>query len=215
MTRQGAPGPPGPHAGNGSGAVQTDGGLHRRKRELRAAALAARRALSPREVQALSTTIQEELLALPEFRAARVVHSYVGVKSNEVRTDRILLETLQSGRRLVVPRVADHGLVHHEIRALAELRTAVFGLLEPDPSAPVVDPVQIDLVVVPGVAFDRRGNRLGLGRGYYDGFLAGLSAVKAALLYRRQLVDDVPAGERDERVDVLVTEAGVLRTGPE
>jgi 5-formyltetrahydrofolate cyclo-ligase len=105
--------------------------------------------------------------------------------------------------------------VHHEIRALAELRTAAFGLLEPDPSAPVVDPVQIDLVVVPGIAFDRRGNRLGLGRGYYDGFLAGLSAVKAALLYRRQLVDDVPAGERDERVDVLVTEAGVLRTGPE
>ena len=197
-------------------APAADPGLLARKRRLREAALAARRTLSPREVAGLSVAIQEQLLALEEYRAARVIHAYVGVKANEVRTDRILLETLESGRRLVVPRVEGGELAHHEIGALSELRAGAFGLLEPASSAPVVDPAEIDLVVVPGVAFDRSGNRLGLGRGYYDRFLAGVRAVKAALLYRMQLVEEVPAGEGDVPVDLLVTEDEVepaLRTG--
>jgi 5-formyltetrahydrofolate cyclo-ligase len=152
------------------------------KAALRREAAARRAAMRPAEVDQRSAVVQEALLALEEYRAARVVHAYVGVKGNEVRTDRILLETLRSGRRLAVPRVAGEELAHHEIRAMSELRASRFGLLEPAPDAPVVDPWAVDLVVVPGVAFDRGGNRLGLGRGYYDRFLAGVAAPKAALL---------------------------------
>jgi 5-formyltetrahydrofolate cyclo-ligase len=181
------------------------------KRRLRDEAAALRRGMSPREVETRSAVIQEALLALEEYAAARVVHAYVGVKGNEVRTDRLLLETLRSGRRLAVPRVDGDELAHHEIRAMSELRASRFGLLEPAPDAPRVDPSELDLVVVPGVAFDRAGNRLGLGRGYYDRFLAGIDAPAAALLYRTQLVDVVPAGPRDVPVDLLVTDTGVLR----
>jgi 5-formyltetrahydrofolate cyclo-ligase len=74
-----------------------------------------------------------------------------------------------------------------------------------------VDPREIELVVVPGLAFDRSGARLGFGRGYYDRFLSQVSGVKAALLYTLQLVADVPAGARDVPVDLLVTELGVER----
>jgi 5-formyltetrahydrofolate cyclo-ligase len=185
--------------------------LRARKRALRAAALAARRSMDPAEVAALGAAIQEHLLQLRDYRDARTVHCYVGVKANEVPTHRILREALRSGRRLVVPRVDGDRLEHHEVRDLSELRPEAFGLLEPDPSAPRVDPREIDLAVVPGLAFDRAGNRLGLGKGYYDRFLGGTPAVKAALLYRRQLVEEVPAGEGDVTVDLLVMETGVER----
>ncbi|HEY7529699.1 MAG TPA: 5-formyltetrahydrofolate cyclo-ligase [Gemmatimonadota bacterium] len=187
--------------------------LARAKAALRGEAAARRKALRPEEVDLRSAVIQEALLALEEYRAARVVHAYVGVKGNEVRTDRVLLETLRSGRRLALPRVAGQDLAHHEVRALSELRAAAFGLLEPAADAPAVGTDELDLVIVPGLAFDRRGNRLGLGRGYYDRFLAGVRAPRVALLYSTQLVERVPAGPRDVAVDLLVTDAGVLRTG--
>lgn len=193
----------------GGGAPSADE-LRARKRALREVKLAERRALPPNEAMQRGIAAQEELLALDAYRKARVVHSYVGVKANEVRTERILLETLRSGRRLVVPRIAGDDLEHREIRSLSELRAAAFGLLEPSASAPSVDPAEIDVVVVPGVAFDRSGGRLGLGKGFYDRFLAVTRGVKAGLLYSLQVVDEVPMGEADVRVDVLVTEHGVI-----
>lgn len=192
--------------------VSADEALRARKRELRASMLARRNALPVVEVARLGAAIQDRLLALPEYEAARVVHSYVGVKANEVPTHRILQETLRSSRRLVVPRVDGEVLRHHEIRDVSELRQAAFGLLEPDSSAPEVDAAAIDLVVVPGLAFDRAGNRLGLGKGYYDRFLSGVRAPAAALLFSVQLIDEVPAAPRDMPVDLLVTERGVERT---
>ncbi len=188
--------------------------LRQRKRALRESMLAARGALFPEAVTEMSVAIQERLLGLDEFRRARLVHAYVGAKANEVRTDRILAETLRTGRRLAVPRVEGDRLAHHEIRSTAELVPSRFGLLEPDRSAPVVDPREIDLVVVPGLAFDRAGNRLGFGKGYYDGFLRDVRAPKAALLYSLQLLDEVPADENDVPVDLLVTEKGVEQCGP-
>jgi 5-formyltetrahydrofolate cyclo-ligase len=173
--------------------------------------LAARRALAPSAVAEMSAAIQQHLLELDEFKSAGVVHAYVGAKANEVRTERIVAETLRLGRRLAVPRVAGDHLVHHMIRGPSELHPSRFGLLEPDPAAPRVDPGEIDLVVVPGLAFDRSGARLGFGRGYYDRFLSQVSGAKAALLYTLQLVDDVPVGDQDVPVDLLVTELGVER----
>lgn len=188
-----------------------DAELRARKQALRESMLAARQALAPSVVAEVSTAIQQRLLELEEFKTAGLVHAYVGAKANEVRTERIIAETLRLGRRLAVPRVAGDYLVHHLIRRPSELHPSRFGLLEPDPAAPRVDPSEIELVVVPGLAFDRSGARLGFGRGYYDRFLNEVSGVKAALLYTLQLVDDVPAGDQDVPVDLLVTELGVER----
>ena len=125
-----------------------------------------------------SATIQDRLLALDDFRRARIVHAYVGVKAQEVRTHAILAETLRDGRRLVLPRVEGDRLVHHEIQSVEDLVLSRFGLYEPPPTAPRIEPADIDLVVVPGLAFDRAGNRLGFGRGYYDRFLARFPSVE-------------------------------------
>jgi 5-formyltetrahydrofolate cyclo-ligase len=188
--------------------------LRERKRALRESMLVARAALSERAVAQKSAVIQGRLLGLDEFRHARLVHCYVGVKAGEVRTDRILAETLRSGRRLALPRIEGDRLIHHEIRSTEELVPARFGLYEPPSSAPRIDPAEIDLVVVPGLAFDRAGNRLGFGKGYYDRFLGEARAGKVALLYAVQLLDEVPADEHDVPVDMLVTEKGAERCGP-
>lgn len=190
---------------------EPDADLLARKQALRESMLAARRALAPAAVAEMSDAIQRHLLELDEFKSAGLVHAYVGAKANEVRTERIIAETLRLGHRLAVPRVEGDHLVHHLIRGPSELHPSRFGLLEPDPAAPRVDPREIELVVVPGLAFDRSGARLGFGRGYYDRFLSQVSGVKAALLYTLQLVADVPAGARDVPVDLLVTELGVER----
>ncbi|MFN2432677.1 MAG: 5-formyltetrahydrofolate cyclo-ligase [Gemmatimonadota bacterium] len=191
-------------------AADAAAGVTLRKRELRRTQLARRRSLSAADVERMSVAAQEALLAQEAFRTAGLVHAYVGVKANEVRTDRVLLETLRSGKRLAVPRVEGDRLVHHELRALSELRATPFGLLEPAADAPRVDATELDLVVVPGLAFDRSGNRLGLGKGYYDRFLAGTRAFRAALLFTQQLVDALPVADHDVPMDLLVTEAGVL-----
>jgi 5-formyltetrahydrofolate cyclo-ligase len=192
-------------------ALARDADLRSRKAALRDSVLAERRALGADLVADLSAAIQARLLGLEEFHRASLVHCYAGAKANEVRTDRILAETLRTGRRLAVPRVEGDDLVHHEIRSVTELFPSRFGLLEPDPGAPRVEPEEIDLVVVPGLAFDLTGNRLGFGKGYYDRFLTRVRAVKGALLYTLQIVDRVPADGRDVAVDLLVTERGVER----
>ena len=85
--------------------------------------------------------------------------------------------------------------------------------MEPDPDSPGPLPSQVDLVIVPGVAFDMRGGRLGFGGGYYDRLLRALpdDCARVALAYEVQLADEVPTDAHDERVGIIVTPAGVVR----
>jgi 5-formyltetrahydrofolate cyclo-ligase len=86
-------------------------------------------------------------------------------------------------------------------------------LREPGPDAPVVDPTGIDLAIVPGVAFDESGRRLGRGGGYYDRFLSTLSVTSIGVAFELQLVPIVPAGSQDIRVKAIVTERRFIRPG--
>jgi 5-formyltetrahydrofolate cyclo-ligase len=98
-------------------------------------------------------------------------------------------------------------LVAKEIRSLAEVRpTGKFGLFEPGPEAPAIAPDRIELAVVPGVAFDRDGNRLGHGKGYYDRFFnsPGFRAYKLGLAYDFQVVEQLPATEYDVKMDAIL-----------
>ena len=180
------------------------------KAQLRAVCLEKRERMSDHTVSGSSATIRKRLFATPEWKSAVVVHTYVDSKPNEVETQELIRLSLEHGKRIVVPIVMSSGhppLRHAEIRGLGELAPGPWGLLQPaDDGASVKDVTGLDLVLVPGVAFDRRGGRLGLGRGFYDGFLAGIEVPKIGLTYEELLVEAVPEEEHDERVDMVITE---------
>jgi len=169
--------------------------------------------MDPWEARRRSGIICEKLQAIAEFARARVIHCYVSM-SQEVGTQDLIRSLLADGRRVVVPVVdLQHRVLRHgEIRSFDELAPGSLGILEPKPE--VFRPArieEIDLVIVPGVAFDKHGERLGLGEGYYDRFLKEVRAPIVGLAFQFQIVEKIPATPMDVRVDILVTEEGVWR----
>ena len=183
------------------------------KSEARKEALRLRRQLSPREVQALSASVRENLLQLPEYSASRVIACYVA-KEHEVQTAGILNAALASGKRIIVPRSDPISvtLTFHEIHGLDELRPGHFGVLEPAPDSKTISLSEADLVLVPVVAWDSRGNRMGYGMGYFDRALKGRGrATCAGLAFEIQLHDTLPSSSTDIPLDMIITEKRVVR----
>jgi 5-formyltetrahydrofolate cyclo-ligase len=182
------------------------------KPDIRRRILTLRSQLTIDEVAAKSTAVWERFLALSVYKEATVVHCYVAAKSNEVDTRPFIEECLRSQKVLLVP-IVDYRmkrLLSARIETLDELRVGRFGLYEPPlPSARLADPSSIDLVVVPGVAFDPSGNRIGLGGGYYDRFLRGLRALKVGVAYQFQIVERIVPTPTDTPVDLIITEERV------
>lgn len=188
--------------------------LLQEKQELRNVAKQRRAAIPASERLRASAAIQACVLKLAVFRQAKSVHSYVSFR-DEVATLDLIAAALQAGKQVVAPRVAQESrfLQHYALTSLAGLRPGRFGILEPDPaSCEAVAPQNIDLVLVPGLAFDRRGNRLGYGKGYYDRFLSTTAAPRIALAFDEQLFARIPAGHADIRVDAIVTPSQIITT---
>lgn len=176
-----------------------------------------RQKLSRTEVAEKSARILANLLPLSEVRSAKTLHCYVAWK-NEVDTHELIRTLLNDGHRVMVPivDVATKRLRHSEVRDFGELRAGTYGILEPaEEFLREVKLSDIDLIIVPGLAFDLSGHRLGYGGGYYDAFLATTNALKLALAYQFQLIDQIPIRKEDQRVDIIVTEERVYRTTEE
>jgi len=177
------------------------------KRSIRSSFLAERKARPSQTCADSSSEIQKRFLLSNLFRDSRCLALYSAIH-NEVSTDEIVGEALDNGKSLVFPRVSGDTLEFVMIESPAELVPGAFGVKEP--SGCTLVPVQtLDLVVVPGVAFDQRGHRLGYGRGYYDRALAECRShcVKVGFAYDFQLVEELPATEYDETLSVLITES--------
>jgi len=156
----------------------------------------------------LSARIAEKVLAMPEYRQARTVLGYASLLS-EVRTESLNARVLADGKRLLLPKTKGGGLMDAvQVTDLGLLRPGRMQIPELE-SGEGVDPEQIDLVLVPGIAFDKKGGRIGYGGGYYDRFLAGTKAVRAALAFEMQIVEDTLALAHDQKMDMLITEDGV------
>ncbi|MBT3605836.1 MAG: 5-formyltetrahydrofolate cyclo-ligase [Candidatus Latescibacteria bacterium] len=155
--------------------------------------------------------ICERMVVWSVFQAAQLVASYVSVRK-EVDTHRLIEHALKVGKRVCVPVTEGKGvMVFQELLSLDELKPARFGLMEPEYDADrIVAPACLDLMMVPGVAFDRQGNRLGFGGGYYDRYLTHCDATYVGLAYGFQVVDDIPTEGHDVRLDWLVTEHEVI-----
>ena len=170
--------------------------------------------LSPREVRARSEHVIARLAGREVYRRAECLASYVSVR-NEVHTHSLIESALGNGKRVAVPvALPNRVLVHREIRSLAELRPSKLGLMEPSvETGSVVPPETFDVIVVPGLAFDRAGNRIGFGAGYYDRFLSLTPAIKIGLAFDFQLFDRLPADPLDISMDLVITESEIHTTG--
>ena len=169
--------------------------------------IAAREKTWPAEyLTASDAAIEAAVLALPEWAAAGTVFIYVSVR-REPETRGLIRAALAGGKRVAAPRCLGEGVMEaRELRALEDLRPADHGLLEPPETALRIPPEEIDLAVIPCVAADRTGHRLGHGGGYYDRFLARTGAFRLCLCRGKNLLDAVPAGEYDVKMDAVVTE---------
>lgn len=106
----------------------------------------------------------------------------------------------------VFPRLWDEGMSFHRC-AVDELEKSGMGLREPPASAPIVEPSTMRGAIIPGIAFDRRGGRLGRGRGHYDRFLESLKGMKVGAIWNYGLVNEVPLEQHDMKVDAVATES--------
>lgn len=187
------------------------------KPRLRKEAAARRAAVTERTQR--SRAIAERVRDLPEYAAAATVLCYVSIRS-EVETRDLLEFIFADGKTAVVPRCFGDVLRLFRLGSLDELVPGNFGILEPplawdaEPGRGVA-PAEVDLALLPGLAFDRRGGRLGYGKGHFDRLFAHRrpGQVLAALAFEAQLTDSLPLEPHDIPLDLLITEAAVLRPG--
>ena len=180
------------------------------KRALRAEILDRRRGLSPQQVSCQSLALQSRLLALPEFMRAQVVALYAPIH-HEVETSAVALEALAVGKTLLYPAVEGSDMQFRQVQGLDELTPGRYGI--PEPCGTAWEPQRADLIVVPGVAFDLSGRRIGYGKGYYDRSLHRLEGTGrlVGFCYDFQLFEEIVGEPHDVTMDIIVTESRVVR----
>jgi 5-formyltetrahydrofolate cyclo-ligase len=188
--------------------------LREAKQALRTSVLAARDALPPESRRRLSESIASRIAALPSYAAARTLLLTLPFRS-EWDSRALARDVIASGRRLVLPRVDRDArvLALHAVADLdADVEPGYLGIPEPRAERPAVAAAEVDLVLVPGVAFDAEGRRLGYGGGFYDRLLPTLrpGAARVAGAFDEQVVDRVPAASHDERVALVATPTRAL-----
>ncbi|MBN1571643.1 MAG: 5-formyltetrahydrofolate cyclo-ligase [Deltaproteobacteria bacterium] len=185
------------------------------KADLRISILKERECLDNREVARKSEIICRKLIETPFFEDAVYLGLYSPVR-NEVKTDNIFDFAKGLGKRVGFPITSKSigRLLFFEVEALEELSVGTFGINEP-PSLKksFISLDKIDLLIIPGVVFDERGHRVGYGGGYYDRLTGenDLRAVKAALAFDMQIVENLPAEPHDKKVDYIITESRMIK----
>lgn len=180
------------------------------KRELRQRFCDLRDCLPGGDVAAASAAVCRRLANWQTLQEARTVLTYLAFR-NEIDLGP-LFDALPH-IRWTVPRIEGRRMIVH-LYDPARLVRHRFGMLEPDSALPEIAPGEIDVVLVPGVAFDRRGGRLGFGGGYYDRFLPTTSALRVGVTHNSCLADTLPCGEFDQRMDWVVTPTEKIECAP-
>ncbi|MCL2056270.1 MAG: 5-formyltetrahydrofolate cyclo-ligase [Oscillospiraceae bacterium] len=185
--------------------------LQRRKKDMRSHFKSLRDKIGPDEKSALDLQIYRHLADSRLFRSAGLLLVYISLPQ-EISTGELIGEAFARGKTVAAPRCSRDGreLRFYRIDSLDGLSPGAFGILEPhaSPESLVAD-FPGSLCVVPGLAFDRYGHRLGYGGGYYDRFLAGYSGASVGLCYRRNFADEIIHGRFDVPCGYIATEDGV------
>jgi 5-formyltetrahydrofolate cyclo-ligase len=186
--------------------------LRAAKAQLRAEMKALRAAVSADSHREASAQAAQALCSLPQWQAARVVCLYASFK-HELGTRDLLQRALDEGKSLVLPRARPDGTLSlHQVTDLRTLASSHLGILEPAADAPDCAVDAVDLFLVPGLAFDAEGHRLGYGAGFYDRLLtqARPNAFAVGYGFAFQVCPEVPTEAHDQRLQAILTPTGVV-----
>jgi 5-formyltetrahydrofolate cyclo-ligase len=150
----------------------------------------------------------------PQLRSARTILFFAPLPG-EIDLWSLLEETVQEGKAVALPwfdPATQTYLTRRVENPAGEIVAGKFGVREPAPGCPEIPPEKFDLILVPGVAFDLSGNRLGRGKGFYDRLLAGISGVKCGVGYDFQLLEKIPAEPHDAKMDFILTPTRCVKT---
>jgi 5-formyltetrahydrofolate cyclo-ligase len=182
----------------------------RAKQALRKQMRMVRDALPESACEARSAAIHQHLVDLAELEQAGTVLAFASIRS-EVRTRPIIEESWSIGKRVALPRVDGDELCLHLIDSQTALSEGAFSVPEPAADAVVIEPGEIDFALIPALAFDPRGYRIGYGGGYYDRLIPRLSkACTCAVGYDFQLISEVPEQPFDVSVNLVITDSRVI-----
>ncbi|MFP8488240.1 5-formyltetrahydrofolate cyclo-ligase [Gracilimonas sp. Q87] len=161
-----------------------------------------------------SDLIIKKVQNLEQFITAKYIHLYVSMNErNEVETESLIDEVLESGKHLVVPvtNFRNGTLTHSILSDKSELKQNKWGVKEPK-TIKQFDISKLDLIIIPMAAADRSGNRLGYGKGFYDRFLNNSNAFKTGLVFSDFLFEEIPTEAFDEKLDAIITDKEVIYT---
>lgn len=182
------------------------------KKELRAEFKRLRLDMSADERLKADKSISERVLSLPEYKNADAVFAFVS-KDIEVNTEDIINTALSDGKRVAVPlcHLEDTSMDFYYIDSYDELKRGCFGILEPDAGkCEKAVPDDIPLMLVPGLAFDKKGYRVGFGKGFYDRFISDYRGLKVGICYSGCVVNTLPADCFDRPVNIVITDKYIL-----
>lgn len=151
-----------------------------------------------------SKNITNQIMNLKKYHEAHVVACYCSLM-DEVCLDEIIYHAWEKGKVVVVPKVIGDSMNFYEIKSMDELKISSFGIREPNHNF-IFDKNKIDLFLVPGVAFDMKGKRMGFGKGYYDRYLADLDAYKIGICFSEQLDENIPVDNYDITMDEIIVD---------
>lgn len=167
-----------------------------------------KRSYSTAELNSFSVEALARLEQSDIFRAATCVAIYHAIPG-EVQTE-TFVEKWYKQKKILLPVIEGNELRLFPYSGKESLKSGVFGIQEPVGNQPTVPDNEIDLIVIPGIAFDRNMNRIGRGKGYYDRLLSTTTATKAGLCFHFQLVEDVPSESFDKKMDILITNKEII-----
>lgn len=184
------------------------------KKTIRKDILRKRDSIQPEIRQIKDRLIMDKVISLPDFLKAKTILYFASFRS-EVNTLPQIEEAFRSGKRIVLPKVdnANKRLKLYEILNTDEIELGFWGIPEPEAIPERERDInEVDLVIMPGVAFDMQGTRLGYGAGYYDKLLSGLkrNIPLIAIAYEEQTVDSLPSEDHDIRIDMIVTDKRII-----
>jgi len=177
------------------------------KEDIRKNLLKKRESLSDEEVLTHSKRITERIKNLEEYKKAQKVLLYYPIKKEPDITG-----LMSDEKTFIFPKVSGDELILYEVKELKDLKEGSFGIKEPA-SGKETNPEEVEIALVPGIAFDERGFRIGFGKGYYDRLLSKVKGVKVGVCYDFQVFKELPVDYWDIPVDLIITQSYILKGG--